>query len=93
MNVPHSGARLYFHFHFARVGLKGIRFVAIDMSTETRTVWPKGHRADEPGPDGRRRYEVTGLWTGSLPGFVNGCTGDSDVHLERRGERTFVVVE
>jgi|GEM_PF-4298492 len=60
------------------------------MSTSSAGVWPKAHRVEDAED---RRYEVTGLWTGSLPGFVEGCAGEADAHLEHRDGRTFLVLD
>lgn len=61
------------------------------MSTQLSTVWPKAHRVD--GDRGETRYEVTGLWAGSLPSFVDGCVDEGAAYVEHRDGRTFVVVE
>ncbi|MFB6104018.1 MAG: hypothetical protein ABEJ57_02880 [Halobacteriaceae archaeon] len=60
------------------------------MSTRSAAVWPKAHRVQDAED---RRYEATGLWTASLPAFVEGCAGDRSAHIERRGDRTFVVLD
>ncbi len=41
----------------------------------------------------RTRVEITGLWTESLPSYVRDrVAGDDEVAIERRGDRTFLVV-
>lgn len=61
------------------------------MSTRPTSVRPEAHRIDEA--EDTPCYEATGLWTGSLPEFVETCAADGEPHLERRGGRTFVVVD
>lgn len=61
------------------------------MSTKPTSVRPELHRIDKDAET--PCYEATGLWTGSLPEFVESCSVDGEPHLERRGGRTFVVVD
>jgi hypothetical protein len=61
------------------------------MSTTPNSVRPEAHRITDP--EDTPCYEATGLWTGSLPEFVDSCAEDGEPHLERRGDRTFVVVD
>jgi hypothetical protein len=42
----------------------------------------------------RTRVEISGLWTDSLPRYVRGrVAADAEVAVERRGERTFLIVD
>jgi hypothetical protein len=42
----------------------------------------------------RTRVEITGLWTDSLPQYVRGrVAADAEVAVERRGNRTYLIVE
>lgn len=62
------------------------------MSTRQMGAWTQGHRVGDDGGD-TLRYEVTGLWTRSVPTFVEACAADGTARLEHRGGRTFVVVD
>jgi hypothetical protein len=61
--------------------------------TATRTTFnPVEPR--ERDDAGRTRVDVTGLWTGSLDGYVDGrVAADAEVAVERRGEQVYLVVE
>lgn len=61
------------------------------MRTDQAGVRPAAHRVDDAAEG--TRYEATGLWTVGLPDFVETCAGDGEAHVERRGGRTFIVVD
>ena len=74
---------LQFHFHSARLTYKRTAFVYQSMLAPRTTREPQT----------RRRIDITDLSADSVDDYVRGQGGDAELSLERRGARTFLVVE